>query len=157
VNPSLSLPAQFAAGLVFGLGLILAGMADPAKVLNFLDLGGIATGQWDPSLAFVMLGAIGVAFLGFRMASRRGRPVFAAAFPPAPTPRLEGRLLAGAALFGIGWGLAGFCPGPALVSLGAGSAGAVVFVAAMLLGMAGATWLSGRARAAGTRTEGAHA
>jgi len=157
VSPTFSLPAQFAAGLIFGLGLILAGMADPAKVLNFLDLGGIATGQWDPSLAFVMVGAIGVAFLGFRLAARRGRPVFAAAFPAPPAPRLEGRLLAGAALFGIGWGLAGFCPGPALVSLGTGSTGAVVFVAAMLLGMVGATWLSGRLRATRTQTEGAKA
>ncbi|SCB28401.1 DUF6691 family protein [Cupriavidus alkaliphilus] len=113
------------AGLVFGIGLILSGMANPAKVLGFLDL----AGTWDPSLAFVMAGAILVGVAAFALARRRRRSWLGLA---AVTPRL----LLGSAAFGIGWGLAGFCPGPALVALGAGYAKAWGFVAAMLAGMA---------------------
>lgn len=146
---ALSVAAQFAAGLVFGLGLILAGMADPAKVLNFLDLGGIATGLWDPSLAFVMGGGVAVAFIGFRLARGTGRPVFAAAFPAPPSAQVDRQLIIGPALFGIGWGLAGLCPGPAFVSLGVGSGKGIVFVAAMVLGMAAARLVLDRQPAVG--------
>ena len=117
------------AGLLFGLGLILSGMADPAKVLNFLDV----AGTWDPSLAFVMGGAIGVAAPGFWLVRRRKAPLAAPGFlvPPADAP-IDRSLVIGAAVFGIGWGLAGFCPGPALVSLPLGTQGAVIFVSAMV-------------------------
>jgi uncharacterized membrane protein YedE/YeeE len=128
----------FLGGLVFGLGLILAGMANPAKVLGFLDL----TGKWDPSLAFVMGGAIAVGLVGFRWAHSRA---VAWTGEPRVWPALRGldkRLVLGALLFGVGWGIAGICPGPALVLLGAGSAGSagsgkgLLFVVAMLAGMA---------------------
>jgi uncharacterized membrane protein YedE/YeeE len=123
--------ASFAAGLVFGIGLLLSGMADPGKVKGFLDL----AGSWDPSLAFVMGGAILVGIFAFALASRRTRSFLGGAMH-LPTRRdIDLRLLGGAALFGVGWGLAGFCPGPALVSLGSGQDKAAVFVAAMLGGM----------------------
>ncbi len=121
----------FVAGLVFGIGLLLSGMADPAKVLGFLDL----AGSWDPSLALVMVGAIAVATIGFAVARRRttsllGTPI------QLPTKRsIDRRLVVGSTLFGAGWGLAGFCPGPALVALGMGQGKAIVFVVAMLAGM----------------------
>jgi uncharacterized protein len=121
----------FVAGLVFGLGLIIAGMANPAKILGFLDL----AGQWDPSLALVMAGAIAVGLVAFALARRRtvsaiGLPM---QLPSAST--LDGRLILGSLAFGIGWGLAGFCPGPAIVALGSGYTKAAVFVVAMLVGM----------------------
>lgn len=119
------LAGALAAGLLFGCGLVVSGMVDPAKVLGFLDV----AGDWDPSLACVMAGAIPVAALGFALARRLGRPV-------APPPRaIDGRLLGGAALFGVGWGLAGYCPGPALASLGFGLWQPALFVLAMLAGM----------------------
>ncbi|HWL20728.1 MAG TPA: DUF6691 family protein [Bradyrhizobium sp.] len=129
---------QFAVGLIFGFGLLLSGMSDPAKVLNFLDLGGIASGGWDPSLAFVMAGAVAVTFVGFRFVLRRPQPLFAERFHLPARRELDVRIIAGPALFGIGWGLAGFCPGPALTALGFGSRAAFIFVAAMLGGM----WLA---------------
>jgi uncharacterized membrane protein YedE/YeeE len=129
---------QFAVGLIFGFGLLLSGMSNPAKVLNFLDLGGIATGAWDPSLAFVMVGAIAVAFVGFRLVLRRSRPIFAGRFHMPTRRELDARIVAGPAIFGIGWGLAGFCPGPALTALGFGTTAAVIFVVAMFVGM----WLA---------------
>ncbi len=119
-------------GLVFGCGLIVSGMSNPARVLAFLDL----AGDWDPSLALVMAGAIAVGLPAFRVAgwrqtSLRGQPL------QMPTARqIDRRLLAGSALFGVGWGLAGICPGPALVLLGSGAAKGLVFVLAMLAGMA---------------------
>jgi uncharacterized protein len=120
------------AGLVFGAGLILSGMADPAKVLAFLD----PAGAWDPSLALVMAGAIGVAWLPFRWAERRGRTLMGRPLQlPAKTP-ITPRLALGSVVFGVGWGLVGFCPGPALVAVGMGLRPALVFVAAMLVGMA---------------------
>lgn len=130
--------AQFVIGLVFGLGLVIAGMSDPAKVLNFLDLGAIPSGGWDPSLAFVMGGAIAVTFTGYRWVLRRERPLMADSFHLPPTRGLESRLLVGPAIFGIGWGLAGFCPGPALTALTTGGAPAWIFLAAMFAGMAAA-------------------
>ena len=123
--------ASLLAGLVFGLGLIVSGMADPAKVLGFLDLGG----AWDPSLAFVMVGAIAVSALAFVVARNRTAS-FLGATMKLPTSRdIDRRLVIGSVLFGIGWGVAGFCPGPGLVALGMGEVKALVFVGAMLLGM----------------------
>ena len=120
----------FASGLVFAIGLALAGMTQPAKVVGFLDF----LGDWDPSLAFVMMGAILVFFPAYRVATRRPAPVWAERFHiPEPTA-IDARLLGGAALFGVGWGLGGFCPGPALSSLGALSTQALVFTAGMLGG-----------------------
>ena len=140
---------QFAIGLVFGLGLVIAGMSNPAKVLNFLDIAAVASGGWDPSLAFVMIGAIAVAFVGFRLVLRRSHPVLGNRFH-LPTARdLDARIVTGPAIFGVGWGLAGMCPGPALVNLGTGSATAMSFVVAMLLGMVSARWLAGRPSAVG--------
>ena len=120
------------AGLVFGIGLIVSGMADPAKVLGFLDL----AGAWDPSLAFVMAGAIAVGVLGFAVAKRRRKSLLGLPMQLPGAGAVDRKLVLGGLLFGIGWGLAGFCPGPALVALGMGSAKAVVFVIAMLAGMA---------------------
>ena len=120
------------AGLLFGLGLIISGMANPAKVLGFLDL----AGAWDPSLALVMGGAVGVGMLAFWLARRRALSVLGAPMVQPPARQIDRRLVAGSVLFGIGWGIAGFCPGPALVALGMGLPKALVFVAAMLLGMA---------------------
>lgn len=118
-------------GLIFGLGLLVSGMANPEKVLGFLDL----AGAWDPSLALVMAGAIAVGFFAFRQAARRERSLLDEPMQ-LPTRRdLDRRLLLGALGFGVGWGLAGFCPGPALVALGAGELKALVFVLAMLAGM----------------------
>jgi len=127
----MTLFASLLAGLVFGLGLILSGMANPAKVLGFLDL----AGPWDPSLAFVMAGAIGVGLVAFSVALRRTRSWLGAEMKLPTAHRIDRRLLAGSALFGIGWGIAGFCPGPALVSLVIGGPKALVFVVAMLAGM----------------------
>lgn len=118
-------------GLVFGLGLILAGMANPAKVLGFLDL----AGAWDPSLAFVMAGAIAVGLVAFFIACRRTLSFLGGGMHLPKSGRIDSRLVIGSLLFGTGWGVAGFCPGPALVALGAGEARALAFVAAMLAGM----------------------
>lgn len=132
-------------GLIFGLGLILSGMSNPAKVLAFLDIGG----AWDPSLAFVMLGAIGVAALLFAYAGKRGRSWFGQAYLPFEKVAPDRGLIGGSLLFGLGWGLAGFCPGPALVGLGAGFAPAVIFSIAMLLGMAFYEWFFARSEGVG--------
>ena len=119
------------AGLVFGLGLLISGMTDPAKVLGFLDLAGL----WDPSLALVMVGAIAVGLVAFTVVKKRtlsllGLPVH------LPTARqIDRRLIAGGLTFGIGWGLAGICPGPAVVLVGSGDARGLIFVGAMLAGM----------------------
>lgn len=129
--------SALAAGLVFGLGLIVSGMVNPAKVLNFLDI----AGQWDPSLAFVMAGAAATVFIGYRLVLGRDKPLFAERFTLPTATRIDARLASGAALFGVGWGLVGFCPGPALTALGTGAVPALVFTAAMLAGMAGWRWL----------------
>lgn len=119
------------AGLLFGLGLIVSGLANPQKVLAFLDV----TRVWDPSLALVMGGAIGVSFFAFRMAQRRYRPRYGEKMVLPVATQIDKRLIGGAALFGIGWGLAGICPGPGLVLLGAGAVKGLVFVLAMVAGM----------------------
>jgi uncharacterized membrane protein YedE/YeeE len=137
----------FAAGTLFGVGLALSRMTNPAKVQNFLDF----LGTWDPSLALVMGGALAVAAVGFPLATRRPRPLFAEAFV-LPTRRdLDAELLVGAALFGAGWGLAGFCPGPAIAALLQNLREVYLFVAAMLAGMAlhGRLYLPLRARSRG--------
>ena len=127
-------------GLVFGFGLIVSGMANPAKVLGFLDL----AGDWDPSLALVMAGAIAVGFFAFLIAKNRTRSFIGAEMKLPTASAIDSRLLAGSALFGAGWGVAGFCPGPGLVSLGMGEPKALVFVAAMLVGMVIFSWLEKR-------------
>jgi uncharacterized membrane protein YedE/YeeE len=119
------------AGLVFGIGLGLAGMTQPSKVIGFLDV----LGAWDPSLAFVMIGAIAVHFSLSRLIRRRERPLLDARFHWPRARDIDRKLVIGSALFGVGWGLGGFCPGPAIVTLGSGSMAAIVFVGAMGLGM----------------------
>lgn len=119
------------AGLVFGLGLIVSGMANPAKVLGFLDLGG----AWDPSLALVMAGAIAVGLLAFRLAGPLTRSWLGEEMRLPKARDIDQRLVLGSLAFGVGWGLAGFCPGPGLVALGMGEGKALIFVLAMLAGM----------------------
>lgn len=127
----MTLVAAFAAGLVFGLGLILSGMTDPGKVIGFLDV----AGAWDPSLAFVMGGAILVGFFAFAFGGKRAKTLLGHPLYLPQRRDIDYRLLGGSVVFGIGWGLAGFCPGPALVAFGAGYDKAAVFVVAMLAGM----------------------
>jgi uncharacterized membrane protein YedE/YeeE len=124
--------ASLAAGLLFGAGLLVSGMANPEKVLGFLDL----FGEWDPSLALVMAGAVGVGLAGFAFAPGKERSALGLPMRLPARASIDRRLIIGATLFGVGWGLAGFCPGPALVSLATGSPKAILFVAAMLAGMA---------------------
>jgi uncharacterized membrane protein YedE/YeeE len=119
-------------GLLFGIGLALSGMTRPQKVLDFLDF----SGSWDPSLALVMGGALLVSALGVRLERRRRAPLLAARFPRPPSLGVDRRLLLGASLFGIGWGLVGLCPGPALANLAQPAPSTLVFVASMLAGMA---------------------
>lgn len=123
--------SAFVAGLIFGIGLLLAGMANPAKVLGFLDL----AGAWDPSLALVMVGAIGVALLPFTWARRQSRSLLGAAMQLPQKRELDRRLILGSLVFGIGWGIAGICPGPGVAILLTGHWQALLFVAAMLAGM----------------------
>ena len=118
-------------GLIFGLGLIQSGMTDPAKVLSFLDV----TGQWDPSLIFVMLGAISIGFFAFRTVKERDRTLLSAPIHLPGIRTVDLRLILGSLLFGAGWGLAGICPGPGLVLAASGHTGGIVFAVAMLLGM----------------------
>lgn len=128
------------AGLVFGLGLMVSGMANPAKVLGFLDLGG----RWDPSLAFVMAGAIAVGAAAFAQARRRTRSVLGAEMKLPSARQIDRRLVVGSLMFGVGWGVAGFCPGPGLVALGMGDIKAAAFVASMLVGMGIFEWAERR-------------
>ena len=120
------------AGLLFALGLGISGMSDPAKVISFLDV----TGAWDPSLAFVMGGAIGVHFFAARWAARRQKPVLDSKFHLPKGTTVDAKLLTGAALFGIGWGIAGYCPGPALVAVAGFDRAPLTFVGAMVASMA---------------------
>lgn len=137
----LALPAL--SGLLFGAGLLVSGMADPARVLGFLTL---APG-WDPSLAFVMGGALAVTVPGYAWMRRRGRPLFAGSLAARPSAPLDRRLLLGAAVFGLGWGLQGYCPGPAFVAAGLAQWPALVFLPGMLAG----AWLGSRLIAAAQR------
>jgi uncharacterized membrane protein YedE/YeeE len=129
-----------AAGLLFGVGLVLSGMTQPSKVLAFLDV----TGDWDASLLVVMAGAVTVFALAHRWSAQRSRPLLAERFVLPTKNDIDPRLISGAALFGIGWGIAGYCPGPALTSLARGGAGAVVFTLTMLVGIALGVWLDAR-------------
>ena len=140
--------AALIAGLVFGVGLIVSGMFNPAKVLGFLDL----FGAWDPSLALVMAGAIAVAAPAFAVASRRRSTLLDTPMLLPSTRGIDRRLVTGSLVFGVGWGLAGFCPGPALVAMGAGYGKAVVFTVAMVLGMLVFEFAE-RAKAAGAAPE----
>ena len=124
-------------GLMFGFGLLLSGMANPAKVQNFLDL----FGTWDPSLAFVMGGAIAVTMPGFWLVTRRSKPFFNDVFHLPTRMDFDARLITGAAIFGVGWGLGGFCPGPAMTALPLAAEGTLIFVATMLTGMAASKYV----------------
>ena len=125
-----ALLTSFVSGIVFALGLGISGMTRPVKVIGFLDF----VGNWDPSLAFVMLGAICVYFMAYRWSRKMPSPMLAAEFSIPTRSDLDVRLITGAAIFGAGWGLGGFCPGPAITSLASGAAPVMVFVAAMAIG-----------------------
>jgi uncharacterized membrane protein YedE/YeeE len=129
--------SAFFVGLLFGLGLLLSGMSDPGKVLGFLDL----AGAWDPSLAFVMGGAIAVGFFAFALAKQRTRSFLGGAMQLPKATQIDKRLVIGSLTFGVGWGLAGFCPGPGLVSMASGEVKGLVFVLAMVAGMGVFEWL----------------
>ncbi|WP_233382671.1 YeeE/YedE family protein [Methylobacterium sp. C25] len=124
--------AALGLGLMFGLGLALSGMLDPARVRGFLDVGG----AWDPSLVFVLGGAVTVSALGYQFVRRLSKPALAESFEIPTNRRIDETLIGGSALFGVGWGLSGFCPGPAVAALSTGALPVAVFVAAMLVGMA---------------------
>lgn len=135
------LAASFAVGLLFGVGLLISGMSDPAKVLNFFDV----FGTWDPSLAFVMAGAVAVVGVGYRLVWRRSRPLFEPRFDVPSVTALDGRLFGGAAIFGIGWGLSGFCPGPFVAAIPLAEPGTLAFLPGMVAGMwAAKIWISRR-------------
>lgn len=134
---------QFAIGLMFGIGFIVSGMSDPAKVLNFLDLGAIPAGTWDPSLAFVLVGGVAVASVGYRRVLGQPRPLYDDSFHLPTATEIDARVVAGPAVFGIGWGLVGLCPGPAFTAVGFGTGASLKFVAAMLAGMWAARALAG--------------
>jgi hypothetical protein len=130
-------------GIIFGAGLAISGMMNPQKILSFLDVGGIPSGTWDPTLAVVFAAALAPMFVAYAIQKRMARPVFNVDFQIPARRYIDGRLIAGAAIFGAGWGLAGLCPGPALAALPAAGAflpGLLVFIAAMLAGI----WLSTR-------------
>jgi uncharacterized membrane protein YedE/YeeE len=129
----------FASGMLFAIGLCVSGMTQPSKVIGFLDV----RGAWDPSLACVMVGAIGVYAVAARWAGSAARPLFASTFQLPTRSAIDAPLIAGAALFGIGWGLAGYCPGPAVASLTSFAPPTVAFLAAMLVGMVAASSLDG--------------
>ncbi|MHA1189746.1 MAG: DUF6691 family protein [Alphaproteobacteria bacterium] len=131
---------SFLAGLVFSIGLVIADMTNPAKIANFLDV----AGSWDASLIFVMGGASVVAFFGFRMVQARQRPLFGERFVLPDATRIDGRLIGGSMLFGVGWGLSGFCPGPAIAGLVWGRWETALFVAMMAAGMIAADWMLGQ-------------
>jgi uncharacterized membrane protein YedE/YeeE len=138
--------AQFLIGLFFGSGLVISGMSNPEKVLNFLDLAAIPFGSWDPSLALVMASGVVVTYLGYKLVLKRERPLFDTHFYLSRAKSIDAPIVVGPALFGVGWGLAGFCPGPAFTAVGAGSTSAVLFVVTMLAGMVAARLLALRQR-----------
>lgn len=134
--------AALIAGMLFGLGLSISQMIDPNKVIAFLNVGG----DWDPSLALVLAGAVAISALGYRIAVHRERPVCAPDFQVPQNTVVDTRLLTGAAIFGVGWGLAGYCPGPAIAALALGSLEPLLFVAALIAGALAHRWVE-RARA----------
>ncbi len=138
----MSLLVQFLIGLLFGSGLVVAGMSDPAKVQNFLDLAAIPSGGWDPSLAFVMGAGTLVTYLGYRFVLKRKQPIFDPEFHVPEATQIDMPIVVGPAIFGIGWGLGGFCPGPAFTAVGTGSGQAITFVVAMVVGMVAARVLA---------------
>lgn len=148
--------AALACGLLFGVGLTIAQMINPEKVLAFLDVGAVGTGGWDPSLAVVLLGATATTAAGYRLVFRRGRPLLAEAFSPPTRRDIDARLVAGAVIFGTGWGLTGLCPGPAIAVLGVGGTNALVFIVAMLAGMAGYHLAFARRRSPGPGAKAAN-
>lgn len=131
----LRIVAGLVCGLLFGIGLTVAQMINPRKVLDFLDIGAIPAGGWDPSLALVLGGAVATTAVGYRLVFRRAGPLFAGSFSLPTRQDIDARLIAGAVIFGLGWGLVGFCPGPALAAVGIGGLAALIFVVAMLVGM----------------------
>jgi hypothetical protein len=131
ITPRLRALVALLSGALFGIGLGISGMTRPTKVLAFLDV----AGAWDPSLAFVMMGAVGVSAVAVAIAKRRSAPIASARFHWAKETLIDAPLLTGAALFGVGWGLGGFCPGPALAAAASGNVAAIAFVAAMIAGM----------------------
>ncbi len=143
--------SEFLVGLVFGWGLLIAGMTDPGKVIGFLDL----AGAWDPSLAFVMGGGILVGLVGFTLAKKRTQSFLGSALHLPTSRDIDRRLVLGSLTFGAGWGLAGFCPGPGIVAMGAGESKAALFVVAMIAGMLVFEVLERRARDAAARAAGA--
>ena len=140
----MSILSSLLAGLIFGIGLIVSGMSNPAKVIGFLDL----AGNWDPSLAFVMGGAIMVGVITFLYARRRSASLLGKPLQIPTLKQIDARLIGGSALFGIGWGVAGICPGPGLVLLGSGLSEGLLFVVAMLAGMLTFDWQQGRSHSA---------
>lgn len=129
--------AGLSTGFIFGLGLCLSRMTDPAVIQGFLDL----AGAWDPTLVFVMAGGVAVTFIGYRFVMRQKRPLWAAKFAMPTGNTIDAPLISGSAIFGIGWGLSGYCPGPAVVSLASGRRGVILFVVAMLAGMIAVRWM----------------
>jgi uncharacterized membrane protein YedE/YeeE len=138
-RPVVAIAAAATSGVIFGFGLAVARMTDPQKVKDFLDIAAIPQGGWDPSLAFVMGAAAVVAFFGLRLDRVLRKPLVSPAFLPLPPPQIDRPLVIGAAVFGIGWGLSGLCPGPAIADLGIIPSSVILFVLAMLAG----SWLTG--------------
>ncbi|MBN9491167.1 MAG: YeeE/YedE family protein [Alphaproteobacteria bacterium] len=146
----MNIVASLVCGLIFGAGLVISGMTQPAKVLGFLDI----FGRWDPTLAFVIAGAIAVSAAGFALARRAGAPVFAARHLWPTRKDIDRPLVAGALLFGVGWGLVGLCPGPAVVNIATLSPRLLLFVLAMIAGMALQGWRQSRADTTASRADG---
>lgn len=136
----MNLLTAFIAGLIFGMGLILSGMANPEKIIDFLDI----TGQWDPSLMFVMAGALIVSFFAFRYVKNRNQTCLKQAIQLPTSTRIDRRLVVGSIVFGAGWGMAGYCPGPALTSLLIWQLEPFIFVLSMLAGMGIYVWIAGK-------------
>lgn len=130
-------------GLLFGMGLIISGMANPAKVLGFLDV----AGTWDPTLAFVMGGALTTTAIGYRLVTRNDKPLFDVAFHIPSLNTIDKKLVGGAALFGLGWGLIGLCPGPSIVAIGSGKTEALIFGVAMCIGLVAVGFFNRSAKA----------
>ncbi len=135
---------QFLCGLLFGAGLIVSDLANPPTLLGFFDVAALATGGWDPTLLFGLLGAVGVTYVGYRLVFGWARPIFAERFELPTATKLDARLLTGAALFGLGWGIAGLCPSPAVTVLGFGTLKSLLYAGALFAGMFAARTLAAR-------------